>query len=131
MIPIFYGKVKHGKVVLYTPERYVVHLAKLEGQNIELIVRKETKTRSGQQNRYYWGVVLAVLSECTGYDPEQMHDAMKEKFASKRTEAGLLITERTSKMDTTRFSEYIEGIKRWAAEYLECYIPDAGEVLIA
>ena len=130
MNPIFYGKVKKGKVELYQPERYIVHLARLEGQNIELIVRKESRQRSGQQNRYYWGVVLAIIGETTGYDTEQIHDAMKEKFASKRLDNGLMITERTSKMDTVRFTQYIEDIKRWAAEFLSAYIPDAGEIEI-
>lgn len=124
---IFYGRIEKGQVVLSNPAQYAVHKATLEGKNIELLLRKETRNRTTRQNRYLWGVVYAILSEYTGYDPEQMHDAMKEKFASKRSN-GLLITERTSKMDTTRFSEYVDAIKRWAAEYLGCYIPDAGEI---
>jgi hypothetical protein len=128
--PILYGKVEKGKLVLDHPEQLVVRLASLEGKRIELIVRKETTTRSNQQNKYMWGVVYAIISEQTGYDPEQVHDAMKVKFASKHLDNGLVITERTSKMDTARMTQYIDDIKRWAAEFLGLYIPDAGEVVL-
>jgi hypothetical protein len=126
--PIFYGKVKKGKVELDYPERYIVHLSKLEGQRIELITRKETNTRTNQQNKYMWGVVYAIISEATGYDPEQVHDAMKVMFASQHLDNGLTLTERTSKMSTVRMTQYIEDIKRWAAEFLHVYIPEANEV---
>ena len=128
MNPILFGKVERGKLILDYPEQLVVRLASLEGKRVEVIVRKETKTRTNQQNRYLFGVVYAIISDCTGYDPEQVHDAMKVKFASKHLDNGLVITERTSKMTTERMTRYIDDIKRWAAEFLGCYIPDAGEV---
>jgi hypothetical protein len=130
MNPILYGKVERGKLVLDYPEQLVVRLASLEGKRVEVIVRKETKTRTSQQNRYLFGVVYAIISDCTGYDPEQVHDAMKVKFASQHLDNGLVITERTSKMTTERMTQYIDDIKRWAAEFLGCYIPDAGEVTL-
>ena len=130
MNPVLYGKVERGKLVLDYPEQLVVRLASLEGKRVEVIVRKETKTRTNQQNRYLFGVVYAIISDCTGYDPEQVHDAMKVKFASKHLDNGLVITERTSKMTTERMTQYIDDIKRWASEFLGCYIPDAGEVAL-
>ena len=130
MNPILYGKVERGKLVLDYPEQLVVRLASLEGKRVEVIVRRETKTRTSQQNRYLFGVVYAIISDCTGYDPEQVHDAMKVKFASQHLDNGLVITERTSKMTTERMTQYIDDIKRWAAEFLGCYIPDAGEVAL-
>ena len=130
MNPVLYGKVERGKLVLDYPEQLVVRLASLEGKRVEVIVRKETKTRTNQQNRYLFGVVYAIISDCTGYDPEQVHDAMKVKFASQHLDNGLVITERTSKMTTERMTQYIDDIKRWAAEFLGCYIPDAGEVAL-
>jgi hypothetical protein len=128
--PILFGKVERGKLILDYPEQLVVRLASLEGKRVEVIVRKETKTRTNQQNRYLFGVVYAIISDCTGYDPEQVHDAMKVKFASKHLDNGLVITERTSKMTTERMTQYIDDIKRWASEFLGCYIPDAGEVAL-
>ena len=57
-----------------------------------------------------------------------MHDALKEKFASRRDEkTGLLIVESTAKMDTVRFMKYYDDIQVWAAEFLDVYIPDPNE----
>jgi len=56
-----------------------------------------------------------------------MNYAISKPETCKRIAEDLVITERTSKMDTKRFSEYVDDIKRWAAEY-GCYIPAAGEV---
>ena len=130
MDSILFGKVERGKLVLDYPEQLVVKLASLEGKRVEVIVRKETNTRTNQQNRYLWGIVYAIISDNTGYDPVQVHDAMKVKFASQHLDNGLVITERTSKMTTERMTRYIDDIKRWAAEFLGCYIPDAGEVAL-
>ena len=130
MNPVLYGKVERGKLVLDYPEQLVIRMASLEGKRVEVIVRKETTTRTNQQNRYMWGIVYAIISDNTGYDPEQVHDAMKVKFASQHLDNGLVITERTSKMTTERMTQYIDDIKRWAAEFLGCYIPDAGEVAL-
>jgi len=130
MNPVLYGKVERGKLVLDYPEQLVIRMASLEGKRVEVIVRKETKTRTNQQNRYLWGIVYAIISDNTGYDPEQVHDAMKVKFASKHLDNGLVITERTSKMTTERMTQYIDDIKRWAAEFLGLYIPDAGEITL-
>ncbi len=128
MNSILFGKVEKGKFLPNYPDKLKVVLASLEGEQIEVVIRKETHTRTNQQNKYMWGVVYAIISDNTGYDPEQVHDAMKIKFASKHLENDLTITERTSKMDTVRMTQYIDDIKRWAAEFINCYIPDAGEV---
>lgn len=130
MNAILYGKVEKGKLILDFPTKLVVLLASLEGKRVEVIVRKETTVRSNQQNRYLWGIVYAIISDNTGYDPEQVHDAMKVKFASQHLDNGLVITERTSKMNTLRMTQYIDDIKRWASEFLGLYIPDAGEVTL-
>jgi len=130
MNSVFTGVITKGKEVFDNPERYAVHKSKLEGQRFELVLRKETHRRTDQQNRYMWGIVYEIISDHTGYDPEQVHDAMKVMFASQHLDNGLTITERTSKMDTVRFTKYIEDIKRWAAEFLGCYIPEANEVQV-
>lgn len=121
------GTVKDHKLIFDNPEAFTVAKTLLEGKRFELTLDKEKVTRTSASNRYLWGVVYAVISEATGYDPEQVHDAMKEKFASTRLENGLMITERTSKMDTIRFTKYVDDIKRFAAEFFQVYIPDADE----
>lgn len=72
--------------------------------------------------------MVEILCNHTGYDKETMHEALKAKFASRTDpDTGLLVIESTAKMDTKRFNQYYDDIQRWAAEFLDCYIPSPNE----
>jgi len=58
MNPVFSGKIEKGKVILDNHNRYLVQISRLEGQRVEVVLRKQKSTRSLNQNNYYWGVVL-------------------------------------------------------------------------
>jgi len=116
-----------------------IHTFKNE-QSVDIIIKKHRNKRTDPQNNYYFGVVVYMLSQELGYTKDEMHSALKIKFASKTntsthfsgvdvgTKDELTIVESTAKMNTERFGEYIEEIKRWAAEYLSLYLPDPNEV---
>jgi hypothetical protein len=129
MNPILYGKVEKGKLILDYPEKLAVHLSSLEGKRIEMIVRKETTIRSNQQNKFYWSVVLEILANHFGYEPEEMHEALKFKFL-KQHEESLVTVKSTTKLRTLEFADYIDKIMRWAANDYQIYIPNAGEVAL-
>ena len=93
-----------------------------EGTILELVV-KEVENRTQLQNSYYWGQVIgspsiegSLLSNETfqGYTKQELHEALKEKFEVKST-AG---------MEQEEFTEYINKIIRWAAEFAEIYIKE-------
>ena len=93
-----------------------------EGTILELVV-KEIENRTQLQNSYYWGQVIgspsiegSLLSNETfqGYTKQELHEALKEKFEVKST-AGMVQEE---------FTEYINKIIRWAAEFAEIYIKE-------
>ena len=129
MNPVFTGTIEKGKLKLDNPHKYLVRIAALEGKKVELILRQQKAKRSIRQNSAYWGIVIEILSNHLGYDKDSMHDALKVKFASRvDPETGLTITESTAKMDTKRFIEYYESIQRWAAEFLNCYLPSPNEI---
>jgi hypothetical protein len=129
MNPVFTGIVTKNELKFDKPHKFIVHKAKFEGKPFELILRQPKSKRSLQQNAAYWGIVIEILSNHTGFDKDSMHDALKVKFASKiDPDTGLTITESTAKMDTKRFIEYYEQIQRWAAEFLGCYIPNPNEI---
>ena len=118
---------------LFLPEYEEVRLERWlntfkDGQKVDIIIRKHRNQRTDSQNSYYWGVVVYMLSNELGYTKDEVHEAMKEKFASQKDEHGLTIIQSTAKMSIERFAEYIEDIKRWASEYLSFYIPDPNEV---
>jgi hypothetical protein len=93
-----------------------------EGTMLELVV-KEIENRTQLQNSYYWGQVIGSPSKegslmsnemFQGYTKQELHEALKEKFDVKST-AG---------MEQEEFTEYINKIIRWAAEFADMYIKE-------
>jgi hypothetical protein len=126
MNPVFSGKIEKGKVLLDNPNRYLVHLSRLEGKRIELVLRKERETRSNNQNSYMWGVVYEILSQHLGYTPEEIHEVMKFKFL-RSFKNELEYVKSTTKLNTTEMETYLENIRRFAATELNCIIPNPNE----
>lgn len=128
--PIFHGHIDKGRLILDHPDRYLVHMTKFEGRRVELILRKKRSKRSDQQNKHYWGVIVEILADYCGYDPEEMHEALKIKFLSNHQEdgRGLMRVGSTARLTTDEFIAYTNRIVRWAAEDLHIYIPDPGQV---
>lgn len=125
---IHHGKVAQGKLKFDMPSKYLVHLSKLEGKRFELVLRQEKSKRSDQQNRYMWGVVYEILSEHTGYTPEEIHAIMKFKFLRIRDERNNEYVRSTTKLNTAEMENYLDKIKKWAAQDLGVFIPDPNEV---
>jgi hypothetical protein len=116
--PIFRGKVEGGRIRLDNKDRFRPYLASFEGKRIELIVRERTEQRSEQANAYYHGIVVKMISDATGHDPQETHQRLKDHF-----KVGT-----TTKMKTAEFQEYIENCRRFAAEFLNLNIPDPNSV---
>jgi len=116
--PIFRGKVDKGRLILDNRDKFRRYLASFEGKTFELILRERQPWRSEEQNRYYFGVVVAMVSEHTGHTPEESHQILKDQFK----------VETTTKMKTVEFQEYVENCRRYAAETLGLPIPDPGQI---
>lgn len=85
MTPICNGKVEAGaRLWTYEKKKFTEYLKSLEEQEVEIIVRKRKDTRTLQQMRYYWGVVVKIIADDTGNDPDDVHEFLKEKFAPKK-----------------------------------------------
>jgi hypothetical protein len=125
------GKVSKGKLQMYEPGAFAAHVSGLEGE-VEVTVKRWSPARSGNQNRYYWGVVIPIIEEATGYDGEELHEALKVKFIQPwASKAGdLTIYPSTARLDTAGFSEFIEKVRRWAASFLNIHIPGPNEAPI-
>ena len=107
-----------------------------EGAQVEIAVTVRRTVRSLQQNAYYWGVVIQVISDHTGYTPDEVHEFLKMKFIPKRLALSdgngeirdeFVIGGSTRKMNTIQFGEFMEDCRRFAAETLDCFIPDPNE----
>ena len=131
-MPHFYtfpGEVKQGNLVLDNRSRFQNFVKSFEGKKIEIILRKRKKQRSDQQNRYYWGVVIDILGKTFGYEPEEMHNALRFKFLQidSAIQPGLISAQSTTKLSTVEFMDYIAKIQRWAAQEFQIYLPDPNE----
>ena len=133
MDAIIHGKVKKGSFIPRDPTAFRLQFAKREGQEVEVVVRKKKKHRSGAQNKYYWGIVIDIISGATGFTPQEAHDAMRFKFLNDLTRtdriraAELPRIKSTADLTTVEFLDYIAQIQQWASEFLDCYIPDPNE----
>ena len=126
MEQLFSG-VKNGKLV--HRERFDELLKYFEGKKV-IITLDNPKRRSKEQNAYYFGVVLKLLADHTGYTTDEMHEICKYKFLgidNKEIEGeSIPIINSSRTLSTSDFMGYIEEIKQWAAT-LNVVIPDPNQ----
>jgi hypothetical protein len=128
------AEVRRGRLFIRNRRAFDDSLAQLkDGWELEVTVKRLRATRSQQQNRYYWSVVVQLLADHTGYTPDEIHDVLKMRFIPKRLAVadgnGVIHDEfvlggSTREMTTLEFGEYLESVRQWAAETLDVVIPD-------
>lgn len=101
-----------------------------DGTHVFVTIKKITREtlRSVEQNRYYWGIVIKLLADYTGYTKEEMHEALKYKFLRYENVPGLPTVLSTTQLSTVEFESYLEQVRRWAAIEFGVYIPLPREV---
>lgn len=102
-----------------------------------IYISNKKPTRTTSQNKYLWGVVYKTIADEIGEHVNDVHELMKHKFGEQK---GLRIKDKwghgfrasipksTTDYDTKEFSEYIENIRRWSLDFLNCRIPEANEI---
>ena len=93
-------------------------IARYQGKTIEVTISEYKPKRSNQLNQYYWGVVVKIISDYTGYTKEETHELLKQTFLKKKVlvnDEWYDTTESTTKLDNKRMLEFIEQVKQWAA----------------
>jgi hypothetical protein len=96
-------------------------------------LKKNKAQRTLQQSRYYFGVVLAYLSEETGFTKDEAHQLMQRMFLkyAKDVSDGTseMFVRSTTSLNTVEMNEYIEQIRIFAVSELGCYIPEPNEIV--
>ena len=128
------GFIKAGRLFIRDRRDFDRQVQRLkDGWEVEITVKRRSVTRSQQQNAYYWGVIVRILAEHTGYTDVEIHDVLKAKFLPKHlaitdgngeVKGEFVLGGSTRNLKTAEFSEYCEHIKEWAADDLDVYIPD-------
>jgi hypothetical protein len=104
------------------------------GRNVLVKFEKRGSKRSIQQNSYYHSVVVQMVMmglRDIGYymSKDETHFFLKGNFNRVQVpgKGGLLMEMpgTTTQLNKIEFSEYIERIAQWAAEYLNVVIPPA------
>lgn len=96
---------------------------------------KEARLRSISENKYYWGVVLDILSEELGYTKTEMHEILKHLFLfnvvclnKKNGEKQFVNTVKSSsELSVAEFEEYLGQIRTYASVELGIWIPEPNE----
>lgn len=110
------------------------------GKEVVITFSKPKKSRSNNQNSYYWGVVLPLvqkgLLDATGElrSNDNIHYkillplfAPTNEIVNVDTGESLLERLTSSEMTTTQFCEYILEVQKWGAEFLGIDIPSPNE----
>lgn len=127
------GLIKKGRLDIRNRKDFTQRIRQMRDGSVTITVERTHATRSLQQSRYYWGVIVDLLSQHTGYTPDEIHEILKAKFIPKHLavadENGVIKGEfviggTTTTLDKLEFAEFTESIRRWAAEDLGVVIPD-------
>lgn len=108
------AKIENGKIVFENPCDFIETIKKLEGEKIKIFIEKYKKQRSNNQNKYYWSVVIALLSEKTGHSTEETHDALRIKFLKKTENENFPTIISTSSLSALEFENFISKVRNFA-----------------
>lgn len=139
MIPIFRARRNKSVIELYSKQTFDIYIQTLK-EELDIIVKNHkgiAKQRSVNQNNYYWGVVLPLISDCTGYEINECHEILKSIFLSyevklklKKGESNINTSKSTSNFTTVQMEEYLTKVRQWASQELSCYVPLPNEVFM-
>lgn len=121
MEPIFAGYIKNGKLLIPAHKQWEGHLATLNGP-VVVIVKKPKRSRTLNQNAYYWAAVVSLPAAHFGYTPQEIHDAFRCMFLRKEGRGPPTIGS-TANLSTVEFTDYVEKCRQWCAEQ-NIVIPD-------
>lgn len=127
------GRMRRGKLQVSLTPTFSRQLKTFKDGPVLVRIERTRASRSQQQNRYWWGVCIHLVSEHTGYSPEEIHELAKQMFLPKTLAVangnGEIVGEyvlggSSTKLDVVEFGAFIERFKQWAAETLDVVIPD-------
>jgi len=99
------------------------------GTKIEVILKKHEERCSDPQRKYYWAVIVKMIAEYTGHEPDEIHDTLKFKFLKERDVRGIEYVKSTESLTAGEREEYHEQCRKWALIVLGVKIPLPNEVI--
>lgn len=90
-------------------------------------IQKAKQVRSLKQNKYYWGVLVKIIAQHTGYTSDETHQELARMFLSYKNN-GKTFVKSTTKLNTGEFETYAEQCRTWAQSEMDCYVPLPNEI---
>ncbi|KAF0148750.1 MAG: hypothetical protein FD143_2832 [Ignavibacteria bacterium] len=127
-----------GKLLLANRESFYNEIKQMANRRVYLTVSEERPTRTNEQLRYWFGVVLKMIvdyileTQGQNVSVEDMHEYYVQKgyfgLESKMINGEIIIIHnRSKKVNTKQFAEVVEKVKmEWAERGL--VIPDSNEI---
>lgn len=124
----FEAEIKDGKIRILNQTKYSSYLENLKDGRYFIDVKKKTFGRSNQQNRYYHGVIVKMISDETGYSSEEVHNLLLcNAFGFEEKKLGGMIIrtplKRSSSLTTTEFEFLCRKSRELASIELSLYVP--------
>jgi hypothetical protein len=83
--PVFHSTVEGGELIIRDRPFFDKYLTNFkEGELLELTLKKYKKNRTLKQNAYYFGVVLPLMAEHTGYSANEIHEIEKRRHLPRK-----------------------------------------------
>lgn len=103
----------------------------LKDGEYQLEIKRHKKSRSLNQNRYYWKVIVNTVAEFQGEDdPEESHGNLKYLFLKVYDESGnIKRIKSTTELSTVEAEDYYAKIRRFFMIEYNVNIPEPNETI--
>lgn len=92
-----------------------------------LEIKRSKDKRSLNQNKYYWGVIITLFAQHTGYTTNESHQELARLFLGYDHD-GKTFTRSTTELDTKEFEKYAEQCRFFMSENLGINVPLPNEI---
>lgn len=97
------------------------------GNSYVLQINRSKAKRSLNQNKYYWGVIVTLFSQSTGYSSNEAHQTLAGMFL-RYEKQGKHFVRSTTELDTKGFEDYQEQCRLFMWHELNVRVPLPNEV---
>jgi len=127
-------KDKSKPIKFYDREPFDRSVDRLRGKDAWMGLAPIERTRTIQQNRYLFGVVIEVLIAETeifgGWESHNVYKHLERKFLNDYPIDEPREWVSIKHLSTVDFEKLMESIRQWASADLACYIPEPNEAIV-
>lgn len=99
----------------------------MPGNSYVVEIHRSKGKRSLSQNKYYWGVVISLFSQQTGYTSNEAHQELAGRFLKYESKRKWFVKS-TTELDTAGFEGYLEQCRLFMWHELQVHVPLPNEV---